>query len=246
MHNGKPAQVVQNVNLFSDVETKHQTAKEIAVLTHDPTSYTQGLEFYQNRLFEGTGQWGKSKLMEVDLKSGNIVRSISLSAELFGEGITILNDTIYQLTYQAGKCFVYDMNFVKLAEFHYQGEGWGLCNNGKSLLMTNGTDEVVWRDPRTFKITKRIHAYGDQTNYPKLNELELINGHLFANIYTDSKIVEIDTANGKVLSEIDCSSFVNKQPFGVDYLNGIAHDPVSGKTYLTGKLWPNMYEVTFE
>ena len=242
---GKERRDTRTIAVFSDIVPETKEVKIVQTYPHNPKSYTQGLEFYKGRLYEGTGQKESSLLAEVDLKTGAHLRITKLDNSIFGEGITILNDTIYQISYQAGKCFLWDVNsFEKITEFNYAGEGWGLCNNGKSILMSNGSDEIVWRDPRTFQVTKTIHIFDNQSNVAQLNELALIEGDLYANIYMDSKIARIDTASGKVLGYINCAPLVNAQPDGVDVINGIAYN--DGKIYLTGKWWPNLYEVSFE
>lgn len=241
---GKNHRDNRSVTFFSDIIPKYRNGAVVKAYPHNPGSYTQGLEFYKGSLYEGTGQYGTSLLAEVDLNSGAHIRTSALDDAYFGEGITLLNDTIYQISYKAAKCFVYDMNFTKINEFSYSDEGWGLCNNGQQILMSNGSSEIVWRDPETFLITKKLQVFDDQSNVGQLNELELINGSLYANIYTDNRIVEIDTTTGKVLSYIDFSSLVNEQPVTADYFNGISSD--NGKIYVTGKLWPNLYEVKFE
>jgi glutamine cyclotransferase len=233
--------------IFSDITPKQQFAKTINSYTHNSSAYTQGLEFYKGKLYESTGQKGSSLIAEVDLYSGNQVKTVDLAPQYFGEGLTILNDTIYQLTWQSRVCKLYDMDFNSIGEFHYEGEGWGLSNNGKSIIMTNGTSEVVWRNPRTFTVEKTIYAFADQQDYQSLNEIELINGKLFANVYTTNSIIEIDTTFGKVLSVISCDNLaLEGRVNGADVLNGIAYNPLTKKTYLTGKLWPKLFEVTFE
>lgn len=237
----------RTIDIFSDTEPGHLRAVSINELPHDKSSYTQGLEFYQGKLFEGTGQYGTSVLSEVDLNTGKRIREHALESRYFGEGITILNDTIYQLSWVEQTCFVYDMTFNPIKEFSYNGEGWGLCNNGQSLIMTNGTSEIVWRNPATFEVQRRIHAFDDQKEIGSLNELELINGHLFINVYTEDYIIEVDTLTGKVINQIDCKELVTKgRKPGSDVLNGIAYNAASGKIYMTGKWWPTMFEVKFE
>ncbi len=236
----------RTVEIFSDITPQKKTAKVISTTPHLTESYTQGLEFWNGRLFEGTGQWGKSKLTEVNLTDGKIIRELLLGESEFGEGISILDSTIYQLNYTSGRCYVYDLAFNRIKEFGYTHEGWGLCNNGHQLIMSNGTDEIAWRDPATFAPVKVLHVFDNSKNYAQINELELIDGRLFANVYQQNILLEIDTTTGKVLSTIDCSSIVNQQPAGVDFLNGIAYNPVTGKTYITGKLWPTLYEVIFD
>ena len=237
----------RNVVFFSDIAPKSLTAVNVKSYPHDKTSYTQGLEFYRGKLFEGTGQMGQSILGEVDLNTGVIQRKIDLEKRYFGEGITILNDTIYQITWNDHTCFVYDMNFNKIKEYSYDGEGWGLCNDGTYLIMTNGSNEIVWRDRNTFEIVKSIQAFSNESDVAGLNEIELVGGNLLINVYTEDRIIELDTVTGKILSNIDCSAIVKdgRVP-GADVLNGIAHNAATGKTYITGKWWPKLYEVKFE
>lgn len=244
---GKSRADNRKVALFSDIEPAQKKAVIVATYPHAKASYTQGLEFYKGKFFEGTGQYNQSILAEVDLTSGTKLREHALDGSIFGEGITVLNDTIYQLTYTAGICYVYDMDFNLLNEFSYTGQGWGLCNDGKHLLMSNGTDQIVWRDPKTFEIVKSIYVFDNAFSLGQLNELELIDGNLFLNVYTENRIAEIDTATGKVLTYIDCNDLVKdaSEP-GMDVLNGIAHNPATGKTYMTGKWWSKLYEVKFE
>lgn len=236
----------RNITIFSDVDPKEQKVRVINQYPHSVSSYTQGLEFHNGSLFESTGQYGTSFIAEVDVNTSDILRKVDLASTYFGEGITILDSTIYQITWQAGLCNTYDLNFNPKGELSYVGQGWGLTNNGKSIIMSNGSDRIFWRDPITFQVTKEIQVFNNESSFTQINELELIGDRLYANIYTDDLIIEIDTANGKVLSHVDCSELVRQQPIGVDYFNGIAHNAVNGKTYVTGKLWPVLYEVTFE
>jgi len=246
-NNGKPHRDNRRLIFFSDITPKQQFANIVNTYIHNSTAYTQGLEFYRGKLYESTGQKGASLIAEVDLMTGNQIRKVDLPQQFFGEGITILNDTIYQITWQSRVCKLYDMAFNPIGEFHYEGQGWGLCNNGTSIIMTNGSDEIVWRNPKTFEIEKSLYAFSDESNMQNLNEIELINGNLFINVYTTNKIIEVDTVNGKILSEISCNNLaLEGQVAGADVLNGIAYNPITQKTYLTGKLWPKLFEVTFE
>lgn len=232
---------------FSDIVPQELMASKIKSFPHDKSSYTQGLEFYKGRLFEGTGQNGQSVLAETDLVTGKILRKLNLENRFFGEGITIINDTIYQITWSEKTCFVYDMSFNKIKEFHYEGEGWGLTNDGTYIIMSNGTNEIVWRDRTTFEIVKRINVFTNTDSVEQLNELELINGKLYANVYTENRIVEIDTTTGKVMSNINCDDIVAEGRIaGADVLNGIAYNPLNQKIYITGKWWPQLFEVIFE
>jgi glutamine cyclotransferase len=244
---GKEHRDSRTVVFFSDLKPGYKTVKIQNTFPHLTASFTQGLEFYKGILFEGTGQYNQSVLAEVDLKSGIHVRSKRMDSNFFGEGITILRDTIYQLTWQSHTCLIYDMDFNEIGRFTYEGEGWGLCNDGNSIIMSNGSDKIVWRNSKTFEIEKEIYVFTPTESVVNLNEMEMIDNRLFANIWQDNKIVEIDTATGKVLNFVDCNSvIVDGMGVGADVLNGIAFDESNGKTYLTGKRWSKLYEVVFE
>ncbi len=246
---GKEKGFTRNIVFFSDHLRKQKIATVIKEYNHSTASYTQGLEFYNGKLYESTGSGDgfKSFLSEVDLATGKQLKSVDLNPAYFGEGITLLNDTIYQLTWEDQKCIVYNLQFEKIREFDYEGQGWGLCNNGKSLIMTNGSSEIVWRNPHNFAVEKKIYAFNQASDITNLNELELIDGNLFINVYLQNYLVEVDTTTGKVLAKIDCAGIVQKGQIGnANVLNGIAYNPITGKTYLTGKLWPKLYEVNFE
>ena len=237
----------RKIVFFSNISPSELDATIVNTYPHEKGSYTQGLEFYKGSLFEGTGQYARSVLAEVDLTTGKQIRSQDLDADIFGEGITILSDTIYQITYKAQTCFIYDMDFNEIGQYQYDGQGWGLCNDRENLIMSNGDSEIVWRDPETFKVVKTIQIFDDQQSVGNLNELELIDGYLYMNIYQDTKIAKVDTATGKVLTYINCDKAVeDAREIGNDVLNGIAYNPATGKTYITGKLWSKLYEVKFE
>ncbi len=243
---GKSRGATRNLILFSDVIPEQKIASIIKTYPHESTSYTQGLEFYKDALYEstGSGDYAKSFIAKVNLKTGKHLQYKVLDEAYFGEGITILNDTIYQIVWQKQKCFVYTLDFKQVNSFDYEGEGWGLTNNGKSIIMSNGTAEIVWRNQRTFKIEKKIYAFSNENDFQNLNELELIEGKLMANVYTQNYMIEIDTSNGKVLSKIDCAGIVEKGMVGnANVLNGIAYNPNSKKTYLTGKFWSQLFEI---
>ena len=243
---GKQHADTRKLIFFSDIVPKYITVSEVSSNPHNPKSYTQGLEFYKGELYEGTGHYNKSILAKVDLKTGSIVKKHELASKYFGEGITILNDTIYQITWNEHTCLMYDMEFNEIGQFTYNGEGWGLTNDGEYIIMTNGSSEIVWRDPRTFEIVKTINVFSNESEVVNLNECELINGRLLINVYTETYLIEVDTASGKVLQEIDCFSLANAQPNGVDHLNGIAYDKGTGKLYVTGKWWPTLYEIKID
>lgn len=239
------------VQVVSDIKPVSMRANIIGnPLPHDPNSFTQGLEFKDGKLYEGVGLYGESRILEVNLQSGEIIRKLGLDPSHFGEGITILGDKLYQLTWQKGKCLVYDYtsnseSFALLDEKSYEGEGWGLCNNGTELILSNGTEEIKFIDPETFEVKRTISVSSDVGSIPQLNELEYFNDKIYANIYQTNAVVAIDPATGKVLELIDCNQLATQGRGAGAELNGIARDDQTGKIYMTGKKWPSMFEVQF-
>jgi glutaminyl-peptide cyclotransferase len=241
---GQQKEDLRLIRILSDVSPEGKKAEIVSVFEHNPTSFTQGLEFSDDMLYESTGLNGQSKIAQVDVKSGKILKEIGLDGNYFGEGITILNDKIYQLTWQNQKCFVYDKNSLQLLkDFSYIGEGWGMCNDGKSLIMSNGTEILTFRNPETFQVERTIEVYDQVGPRIRLNELEFINGKIYANIWMLDLILEIDPNTGKVLAEIDCSGVVSAGKGNGEVLNGIAHNKKTDKLYLTGKNWSKLIEV---
>jgi len=238
------------LNVNSDVVPQQMTYQVLENYPHLKTSYTQGLEYYKGYLYEGTGENGHSKLMKINISTGEPVKVIDMDDKYFGEGITILNDKIYQLTYHAKKGFVYDINsFAVIDSFSFpSAEGWGLCNDGTNLIMSDGTHVLTWLDPNDFSVVKKLKVANNRGLMNNLNELEYIDGMIYANIYTTNFIVKIDISNGKVLEEIDMSKLIDlyhRQSDRIDYLNGIAYDHEHNKMYVTGKLYPKLFEVKF-
>lgn len=225
---------------------KKITYQKTAEFPHDRTSYTQGLFFREGVLYESTGQNGTSRVMTVDKKTGKSIKSINLDDAFFGEGITFIDDRIYQVTYEEQQAFVYDLDFNKLHTFNYSGEGWGLTKIGDTLLMSNGSENIYFRNKDSFEVIKTLAVHDHNGPVGKLNELELINDYLYANIYLTNVIVKIDLKNGAVVGQIDLSNiFPERVNYGstVDVLNGIAYLPSEDKVYITGKLWPKLYEI---
>jgi len=223
------------------------------IYPHDSTSFLEGLEWHDGFLYEGSGDpdyIGKSKLAKVDLITGKDVQKINLSKEYFGEGITVLNDKIYELTYKEGKCFVYDLKtFNKLKEFNYDGEGWGMTNDGKYLIMDNKTEKLVYRDPNTFDIVKEVSVTDNNGPLSSINELEYVNGFIYANVWQRDIIVKIDPNTGSVVAKADLSKIWNTagqlQNDRADVLNGIAYDSTQKRFFITGKNWSKLFEVKF-
>ncbi len=221
-----------------------------AIYPHDTSSYTQGLEFYKGQLIEGTGNYGSSKLMHTDLVTGKEIRGISLDSAFFGEGITILNDTLYQLTYKEKKVFVYTAHdFKKINEFSLDTEGWGLTNDGTNLIVTDGSNNLYFYNPTTFRLMRTQGVTENGSPSVNLNELEYINGYVYANQYMISNyIFKIDPASGQVVAKLDLTDLANRTKStmpGANVLNGIAYNPETKKVYVTGKLWPQLYEIRF-
>lgn len=221
-----------------------------ATYPHDTSSYTQGLEFYKGQLIEGTGNYGNSKLMHIDLVTGKEIRGISLDSAFFGEGITILNDTLYQLTWKEKKVFVYTAkDFKKIGEFSLNTEGWGLTNDGINLIVTDGSNNLYFYHPSTFRLMRTQGVTEDGSPSVNLNELEYINGYVYANQYSISNyIFKIDPASGQVVAKIDLTDLADRMKSavpGANVLNGIAYNPETKKLYVTGKLWSQLYEIRF-
>lgn len=216
---------------------------------HDTSSFTQGLIWQNNSLYEGTGWWGQSHLLKVDIKNGRPSQSVALDSAVFGEGITELNNKIYQLTWQNHKVYVYDaQTFKKLKELSWEHEGWGLTNNGTELIVSTGDSNLYFVNPETFKIIKIVGVADNNGPVGNLNELEYVNGFIYSNIYLSDLIIKIDPANGHILGKIDLSGLLAKAGKQVDteegyVLNGIAYDSTKKSLYITGKKWPLLFEM---
>lgn len=239
---------VISVNVVSDIEPSQLTYKTVQNYPHNKKYYTQGLEFHNGYIYEGTGENGSSGLFKVNLNTGETLLKFHLAEKYFGEGITILNDKVYQLTYHAQKGFIYNLSdFALVDSFQYKSEqGWGLANDGKSLIMSNGTHEIIWLNPEDFSEVKRIEVANNRGVINNLNELEYIEGSLFANVYTTDMIVEIDPETGKVLAEINLKGIINMFKTSSDAiaeLNGIAYDSENDRIFVTGKWWPRLFEI---
>ena len=237
------------MSILSDIVPAKWGLKILNNSPHLETSFTQGLAFDSGILYEGTGdpnQTGATLIAEVDIESGQIKRNIGLAAPYFGEGITIFGEDLYQLTWKNQKCLVYDKKtFASKKEFTYTGEGWGLCNDGKNLIMSDGSQRLYFRDPKTFQLIKTIEVYSDQGPINYLNELEYIEGLVYANIWMSNSIAVIDPMSGKTMAIINADELVSLQKQGLNgnVLNGIAYNSTNKKLYLTGKYWSKLFEV---
>jgi glutamine cyclotransferase len=224
------------------------------IYPHDETAFTEGLEFRNGYLYEGTGDTeysGKSKLAKTELTTGKDLQKIFLPKEYFGEGITMLNNKIYQLTYKEQKCFVYDAKtFKKINEFTYEGEGWGMTNNGSEIIMGNGSNHLYFRNPETFAITKTLSITNNYGPVGGINELEYVDGFVYANVWPSYKIVKINLNTSKVVAEANLEDILIKYAKEdterkIDVLNGIAYDSITKKFYITGKYWSKIFEIQF-
>jgi glutamine cyclotransferase len=211
---------------------------------HDPEAFTQGLIFANGFLYESTGLKGCSSLRQVELETGRVLKRYDLPAGFFGEGLTLWNGSLIQLTWRSGKGFVYDVNnFALKREFSYSGEGWGLTHDGKNLIMSNGTERLIFLNPATMAPGRslRVLDRGAPVNY--LNELEFIKGEIFANIWQEDFIAIISPKTGEVAGWLDLSALREELPQSAEALNGIAFDPEEGRIFVTGKLWPLLFEI---
>ena len=213
---------------------------------HDPRAFTQGLVFADGVLYEGTGLRGQSGLRKVDLKTGNILRVRQLSAHFFGEGITIYGNRVLQLTWRAKVGFVYDRQTFQLLEtFNYPTEGWGITHDGRSLIMSDGTSTLYFLDPQTFQEVHRLAVHTRDGPVSRLNELEYVQGEIYANVWKTDRIAKISPETGEVVGWIDLEGLLKPEDHNsrIDVLNGIAYDVKNDRLFVTGKLWPKLFEI---
>ena len=222
------------------------TYKVVNEFDHDPKAFTQGLVYENAFLFEGTGLYGKSELRKVDLKTGKVLQTHKLADEYFGEGITIFGDRIIQLTYKSNVGFVYNKETFELQrEFSYPTDGWGLTHDGENLIMSDGTPMLYFMDTETFKQSRKIMVLDQDSPVWGLNELEYIDGQIYANVWPTERIVKINPETGEVIGWIDMEGILAPQDHSesVDVFNGIAYDAANRKLFVTGKFYPKLYEI---
>ena len=228
-------------------ELRVKTVEVVREFSHERDAYTQGLVWWNGQLFESTGRNGESTLRRLDPQTGQVVQRIDVPAQYFGEGLALVDRRLIMLTWRAQRAFSYDRDsFEQLDTYRYQGEGWGLCYDNERLVMSDGSDRLTFRDPITFEPLgdQRVRLRG-QPLY-ELNELECVNGAVYANVWTENFIVRIDPATGQVTDYIDAAGLLRGADLiGSEVLNGIAYDPEAQTFYITGKWWPKMFEVRF-
>lgn len=220
--------------------------KVIKMYPHDPNAFTQGLVFENGVLYEGTGLRGQSTLRRVELETGAILQMRELPPHIFGEGVTIYKNKIIQLSWHSNVGFVYDKDtFELLDEFHYQIEGWGITHDGKHLIISDGTSRLYLFDPETFENIGFIEVYDDAGPVTELNELEYVKGEIYANIWETDYIARIAPQTGRVIGLIGLKGLLNREnrTERVDVLNGIAYDARNDRLFVTGKLWPKLFEI---
>jgi glutamine cyclotransferase len=222
--------------------------KLVRAYPHDPHAFTQGLEYYRGFLYESTGIAGQSTLRKVALQTGKIIQKVSLPPQYFAEGLTIFHGKIYQLTWLSKKGFVYDLrSFRQIGEFPYDGEGWGLTHDDKSLIMSDGTNKIHYIDPVSYRATRTLEVYAGGEGVVNLNELEYVNGEIFANIWHSPRIARIDAGSGQVVAWIDLTSIVSQENHDEEaVLNGIAYDKTGDRLFVTGKNWSKVFEIKVE
>lgn len=244
---GKVQTITRFVIMYSDSKPGKYSYKLIHTYPHDSDAFTQGLFYDNGVLFEGTGQEAGSSLREVELETGKVLRQHNLEPSLFGEGITMYKDLIYQVTWTNKVGFVYDKaTFNVINKIFYSTEGWGLTTIGDRIAMSDGSNVIYIFEPELFTVVSRIEVYDNEKKVDRLNELEYINGEIWANIWQTDLIARIDPASGRVNSYLDLSAIfpeVKRREVNADVLNGIAYDPQNKRIFVTGKRWPKLYEI---
>ncbi len=247
-YTNKTKKITKTVYFLADSEPAIYDYKIVNTYPHDKNAYTQGLEIHDGFLYESTGQNGRSSLRKVNLKTGEVLQKTDLDNQYFGEGMTRFGDNIFMLTWRKGIGFIYDFNtFEEKGTFKYKNslEGWGLTNNGEKLIKTDGTERIWFLNPETQAEVSFIEAYTNKRKVEKLNELEYIDGKIYANVYQQNSILIVDAKTGKIDGVANLNGLKDKveQHSQLDVLNGIAYDKATNKLYVTGKNWSKLFEI---
>lgn len=227
-------------------DARHFTFKIINIYPHDRTAFTQGLVYEDGLLYESTGLYGRSKIKVIDLENSRLVKSADMNERYFGEGLTVNGEQLVQLTYRERMGFVYDKQTLEVTgEFKYPTEGWGITYDGSHLIMSNGSSHLFYLDPVSYRRVRSLKVEENDVPVANINELEYIDGLIFANIWRTNVIVQIEPETGQVVGKIDFSELVKRyeDDRNVDVLNGIAYDKKNRRLFVTGKLWPEIFEV---
>lgn len=240
---------VPSTGVLEGQTTTPQKLKVVVVASypHDRSAFTQGLIWRDGVLYESTGLVGQSSLRKVNLTTGAVNRKVAVPEPYFAEGLADVGNRLFQLTWQHGRVFVYDKTTLnRVAEHGYEGEGWGLCHDGRALIMSNGSDALTVRSPETFAVTRTVKVTEAGRPLGRLNELECVDTDVYANVWTTDSIVRIGMKTGQVSATIDASGLLTPaERIGTDVLNGIAYDPADKTFLITGKLWPKLFRVRF-
>lgn len=245
-HKGKKNTTQRAFDLLSDITPEKYTFKVLNSYPHDIKAYTQGLFWHNGFLYESTGLKGASTLRKVDLKTGAIAQSLIIRDDYFCEGITLYKDKIIQLTWRSNQGFVYNVTDLSLNQkFNYPREGWGITTIGDSLVMSDGTATLYYLNSQNYSEISRIEVYDEKGSIPYLNELEYINGEIWANVYGQEAIICIDPSSGKVMKRINFNTILETKDrhADIDVFNGIAYDSINKRIFVTGKNWPKLYEI---
>jgi glutaminyl-peptide cyclotransferase len=227
--------------------TERLRVQIVQAYPHDPNAFTQGLVLAGGRLFESTGLEGRSSLREVELTTGRVLRKLDVPAPVFAEGLALVGTRLFQITWKHETAYTYDRDTFKQGpSFPYTGEGWGLCHDGRDLVMSDGSARLTFRGPETFRVTREVVVREGGQPVEQLNELECVGADVYANVWMTDRIVRINPASGAVTATIDASNLLSpSERYGTDVLNGIAFDPATDTFLITGKLWPKMFRVRF-
>ena len=240
----KPQTISRMVIIYSDIVPRRNGYRVVKTYPHDKGAFTQGLVYEDGILYEGTGQVGESSLRKVELETGKVLNQVNLEAPLFGEGIAIMGDKIYEITWKNKVGFIYNKSTFKLInKIYFQTEGWGLTTIGDKLVMSDGSNILYYMDPELFTVVSRIEVYDNKVKVTQLNELEYINGEIWANIFETDRIARIDPSSGKVIAYIDLKGIDPDEDTNKDVLNGIAYDHAGKRIFVTGKYWPKLFEI---